>query len=129
MKAVTNGGYSYPCREQGPMAPTDSGEVEISMFGLASRPATVEADPEELAFRALGFLADRPTIFRHFLAVNRLTEAELLRLPIRRKHLAAVLAFVVRDEGLMDELSRRTGLSSDGIHRARRDLYRSMSGP
>jgi|SRR5579862_3937595 len=102
------------------------------MFGLASRPESreaIEADPEELAFRALGFLADRPATFRHFLAFSRLTEAELLRLPIRRKHLAAVLAFVVCDERLMGELSRRTGLSSDGIHRARRDLYRSMSGP
>src|SRR5579862_2376960 len=100
------------------------------MFGLASRPESreaIEADPEELAFRALGFLADRPATFRHFLAFSRLTEAELLRLPIRRKHLAAVLAFVVCDERLMGARCRPIGLGSDAIPRTQLDLYGSIS--
>ena len=99
------------------------------MSKLAFAPRVADADPEELAFRALGFIADRPGTFRRFLAVNGLTEAELLRLPIRRKHFAQVLTFLLSDELLLTSFSRQTDLPIEEIHDARRDLYRVTFTP
>ena len=84
-----------------------------------------EIDPEEVAFRALGFIADRPTRYRGFLALNRLTEAELLRLPFRREYFAAVLSFVVSRECLLSEFTRQAELPREDIRQARRDLLQS----
>ena len=95
------------------------------MAHLALASAAYEIDPEEVAFRALGFLADRPTLYRSFLALNHMTEAELLRFPIRREYFAAVLSFVANSERLLSEFTRQTELLREEIHQARRDLLPS----
>lgn len=100
----------------------------MRMSELAFAPRVDHVDPEELAFRALGFVADRPVVLRRFLAVNGLTEAELLRLPIRREHFAAVLTFILGDERLLNSFARQADLLIEEIHDARRDLYRLICG-
>ena len=92
------------------------------MNHLAFSPVAGAIDPEEVAFRALGFIADRPPVYRSFLAVTGLTEAELLELPIRREYFAAVLSLVVGDERLLRDFARQTDLPLEEIQYARQDL-------
>lgn len=95
---------------------------------LAISPAVEPIDAEEVAFRALGFIADRQPVYRSFLAVTGLTEDELLQIPIRREYFAAVLSLVIGDERLLRDFAQQTDLPLEEIQHARLDLLELQPG-
>ena len=84
-------------------------------------------DPELLALRALGFLAETPDALGQFLSVSGATPADLRARAEDREFLGGVLDFLLAD----DEMARRfcavEHVEPQAIHLARHRLSRSRT--
>lgn len=90
---------------------------------MAHRPALpTREEAETLAIRAVGFLADRPDLFRRFLGLSGLTVEDVRGRLADPALLGAVLDFILFDEALTRELAAEVGVAPDMPVRARRQL-------
>lgn len=82
---------------------------------------TVESEqPEAVALRALGFIANDRTQLARFLSRSGLSAADLKRQPVDRRHLSAVLDFLLADEAALSRFTRTADLPAEAAYEARR---------
>ncbi len=79
-------------------------------------------NPQTLAVRALGFIASNGSEFDRFLSHTGLSRDDLDHYPISRKHLTAILDFLIMNETALLGFSRVVGLPPDAAYEARRKL-------
>lgn len=76
--------------------------------------------PEAVALRALGFVTNDRTELQRFLSRTGLSAADLQRQPIDRRHLSAVLDFLLDDETVLTRFTRAVDLPAEAAYEARR---------
>jgi hypothetical protein len=76
--------------------------------------------PEAVALRALGFLANNRAELQRFLSRSGLSAADLERQPVDRHHLSAVLDFLLADETVLERFTRAADLPTEAAYEARR---------
>lgn len=76
--------------------------------------------PESVALRALGFVASDHTELERFLSSSGLSADDLARKPVDRRHLSAVLDFLLADEKVLDRFTRTVDLPAEAAYEARR---------
>lgn len=76
--------------------------------------------PETVALRALGFVASDQSELQRFLTRSGLTAGDLERQPIDRRHLSAVLDFLLADETMLTRFTRAVDLPAEAAYEARR---------
>lgn len=87
-------------------------------------------NPQTVAVRALGFLSSNRQEFDRFLSHSGLSRDDLDRYPISRKHLTAILDFLIMNETALLGFSRVVGLPPDAAYEARRKLApRGVAAP
>jgi hypothetical protein len=87
---------------------------------MAHRPDRLDA--EDIAIRALGFLASDPERLDRFLSFTGLGPENLRAAAQTPGFLASVLDYVASDESLLMALAGNLGLSPDAIARAQRTM-------
>jgi hypothetical protein len=90
---------------------------------MAHRPDRLDA--EDIAIRALGFLASDPERLDQFLSLTGLGPENLRAAAQTPGFLASVLDHVASDESLLMALAGNLGVSPDAVARA----YRTMAAP
>ena len=81
--------------------------------------STDNSGAESIAISALGFLAAEETRLERFLALSGLGPHNLRRAAADPAFLAAVLDYLVADEGLLVAFSQQEGLDPGAVARAR----------
>ena len=76
--------------------------------------------PEAVALRALGFVASDNTELQRFLSRSGLSAADLQQQPVDRRHLSAVLDFLLADETALSRFTRAADLPAEAAYEARR---------
>lgn len=76
--------------------------------------------PEAVALRALGFVTSDHAELERFLTRSGLSAADLRRQPVDRRHLSAVLDFLIADESVLSRFSRTVDLPTEAAYEARR---------
>jgi hypothetical protein len=76
--------------------------------------------PESLALRAFGFIANDRTNRDRFLSLSGLSSADLMRQPVCVEYLTAILDFLIRDEKTLQEFVRMVDVPPEAAYEARR---------
>jgi hypothetical protein len=84
-------------------------------------------DPELLALRALGFLADTPDNLARFLSLSGATPADLRERAEDRQFLGGVLDFLLGDDDMVRHFCAAEAIDPQTLHRARHRLSGSRT--
>jgi hypothetical protein len=84
-------------------------------------------DPELLAVKALGFLAETPDALTRFLNSTGATPSDLRDLAEDPHFLGAVLDFLLSDDELVRHFCTSESIDAQAVHRARRRLSPSQT--
>jgi len=86
------------------------------------------ADPELLALKALGFLAEEPDALANFLALSGAAPAELRARAQDPHFLGGVIDFLLADDQLAGRFCEAEGIAPQVLHLARHRLSESRTG-